>query len=160
MYSSLTIDKPLAVLDLETTGIDYVKDRIVEIAVIKLLPDGSTEEKCHRLNPTIPIPIQASNVHGIYDKDVVTAIDKPIQYGTPYGTYNIGSGNSYSVLEIASTINEVFENEGNIEFDGTKLEKGGNIYMDIRKAWEILEWKPDLNLKEALIDLRNLENDE
>jgi DNA polymerase III subunit epsilon len=70
MYSSLTIEKPLAVLDLETTGIDYAKDRIVEIAVIKLFPDGTVEEKCNRLNPTIPIPVQASNIHGIFDKDV------------------------------------------------------------------------------------------
>lgn len=71
MYSALTIDKPLAVLDLETTGLDYAKDRIVEIAVVKLFPDGNVSEKSHRLNPTVPIPIQASLVHNIYDKDVV-----------------------------------------------------------------------------------------
>ena len=70
MYSSLSLTKPLAVFDLETTGLDFAKDRIIEIAVIKLSPDGSVEEKCMRLNPTIPIPPQASNIHHIYDKDV------------------------------------------------------------------------------------------
>jgi len=95
----------------------------------------------------------------IYVKDVVSAIDNAIQPGAPEGTYNIGSGRSYSILEIAKEINEIFENRGNIKFDDTKKEKGGNIYMDVSKAEEFLNWKPHLKLKEALIDLKKLDNE-
>lgn len=67
---NLHLIRPLAFVDLETTGTDFAKDRIVEIAVVKAMPDGSTVEKCNRVNPTVPIPAGASAVHGIYDKDV------------------------------------------------------------------------------------------
>ena len=66
----LNLKNPLVVFDLETTGTNTSKDRIVEIALIKIFPDGKTEEKCRRINPGIPIPIESSLVHGIYDKDV------------------------------------------------------------------------------------------
>lgn len=67
---SLRLCRPLAFFDLETTGTDVGQDRIVEIAVLKLLPDG-TEEIFHSLiNPGIPIPSSASEVHGICDADV------------------------------------------------------------------------------------------
>lgn len=99
-----------------------------------------------------------TRVDYIYVKDVVSAIDKAIQPEAPHGTYNISSGKSYSVLEIAKVINEVFQNEDNIIFITTKQEKGGDIFMDITKAKQILNWKPELNLKEALIDLKKLEN--
>ncbi len=58
------------VFDLEATGTKISEDRIVEIALIKLMPDGSVEEKSRRINPTIPIPIESSLIHGIYDEDV------------------------------------------------------------------------------------------
>lgn len=70
--SKLQLKKPLAVFDLETTGVDISKDRIVEISIIRLQPGGTKETKTMRLNPTIPIPIEASKVHGIYDEDVAT----------------------------------------------------------------------------------------
>ncbi len=67
---SLELVHPLAFFDLETTGADVATDRIVEIAVLKLLPDG-TEETLHTLvNPCVPIPASASEVHGICDGDV------------------------------------------------------------------------------------------
>lgn len=69
----LKLNKPLAVFDLETTGTDYVKDRIVEISVVRINVDGSRTVYTKRLNPGIPIPMEASAVHGIYDEDVVTA---------------------------------------------------------------------------------------
>ncbi len=70
--STLNLKRPLAFFDLESTGVDFAKDRIVEISVIQLNPDGSKVSKTWRLNPTIPIPIEASKVHGIYDEDVIT----------------------------------------------------------------------------------------
>lgn len=67
----LNLEKPLAIFDLETTGINITSDRIVEIAIIKVFPDGSEEEYCQRVNPQMPIPAFVSEIHGIYDKDVV-----------------------------------------------------------------------------------------
>ena len=67
---SLRLRKPLAVIDLETTGINVVRDRIVEISIVKANVDGSVEVKTKRINPTIPIPIESSLIHGIYDADV------------------------------------------------------------------------------------------
>jgi DNA polymerase-3 subunit epsilon len=69
----LQITRPLAFIDLETTGTDTAKDRIVEIAVLKISPDGSKALKSERINPGTPIPEQASLIHGIYDKDVKDA---------------------------------------------------------------------------------------
>ncbi len=70
---NLNLTKPLAFFDLETTGIDVSKDRIVEIAVVKVLPDNSVLEVVDRVNPGIPIPKGASDVHGIHDEDVKDA---------------------------------------------------------------------------------------
>jgi DNA polymerase-3 subunit epsilon len=67
---SLNLSRSLCFFDLETTGISLTKDRIVEIAILKLLPDGSKEERLWRVNPECPIPGGASAVHGIYDADV------------------------------------------------------------------------------------------
>ncbi len=66
----LELTKPLAVFDLETTGTNITSDRIVEIAIIKIYPDGSEENYCKRVNPTMPIPKEVSEIHGIYDHDV------------------------------------------------------------------------------------------
>lgn len=69
----LNLKKPLAFFDLETTGISISNDRIVEIAILKVHPDGSEESLRHLVNPTIPIPDETSKIHHIYDKDVADA---------------------------------------------------------------------------------------
>jgi DNA polymerase-3 subunit epsilon len=66
----LNLKRPLAFFDLETTGTNIGIDRIVEISVIKLHPDGSEEVKTFRTNPGMPIPLESSLVHGIYDEDI------------------------------------------------------------------------------------------
>lgn len=66
----LNVKNPLVFFDLETTGIDMVNDRIVEICILKVFPDGKTEVKTRRVNPTIPIPAQSTAIHGITDEDV------------------------------------------------------------------------------------------
>jgi len=66
----LNLKRPLAFFDLEATGINLGIDRIVEIAVLKVLPDGSQEMKVSRINPEMPIPLETSLIHGIYDEDV------------------------------------------------------------------------------------------
>ncbi len=73
IFSKLKLQNPLAVFDIESTGINVCRDRIVEISIIKVLPGGETEKYSYRLNPGIPIAPEASMVHGIYDKDVKDA---------------------------------------------------------------------------------------
>jgi len=71
--SKLQLDKPLVFFDLETTGINTAVDRIVEISLLKVFPNGNKESRTMRLNPGMPIPAEASAVHGIYDADVADA---------------------------------------------------------------------------------------
>ena len=67
---NLNLDRPIIFFDLETTGTDILKDRIVEISLIKVNPDGSEFERTRRINPECPIPPEATAVHGIKDEDV------------------------------------------------------------------------------------------
>lgn len=77
----MNLKRPIAFFDLETTGTDIGRDRIVEIAVVKIMPGGQinsmpslgTGERRLLINPAMPIPIEASLVHGIYDVDVKDA---------------------------------------------------------------------------------------
>ena len=66
----LKLTKPICFFDLETTGIDISKDRIVEIAIFKVFPNGNKESKTWLVNPTIPIPAVTTAVHGITDEKV------------------------------------------------------------------------------------------
>ena len=69
----LKLVRPLAFVDLETTGTNFAKDRIVEIAVLKLMPDGNMHEKETRVNPRMPIPPAVTALHGISDDDIKDA---------------------------------------------------------------------------------------
>ncbi len=66
----LTLKRPIIFFDLETTGTDHAKDRIVELAFVKLLPNGDRETMTKRINPGIPIPPEVTLIHGITDEDV------------------------------------------------------------------------------------------
>jgi DNA polymerase III subunit epsilon len=70
---NLSLARPLAMIDLETTGINIGSDRIVEIAIIKLMSDGSRQVKRKLINPEMPIPKGASDVHGITNEMVKDA---------------------------------------------------------------------------------------
>lgn len=67
---NLKLSKPLAFIDLETTGVNVGSDRIVEISILKLMPDGSKQIKTKRVNPEMPIPAGSTAIHGIHDADV------------------------------------------------------------------------------------------
>ena len=69
----LNLKNPLVIFDLETTGTNTVKDRIVELSMVKVLIDNNTEVKTLKINPEIPIPLETSLIHGIYDKDIQDA---------------------------------------------------------------------------------------
>jgi DNA polymerase-3 subunit epsilon len=69
----LNLRNPLVFFDLETTGINIVTDRIVEISYLKISPSGEESSKTILVNPGIPIPKEASDIHGILDEDVKDA---------------------------------------------------------------------------------------
>ncbi|MDE5695583.1 MAG: 3'-5' exonuclease, partial [Alistipes sp.] len=69
----LNLKRPIVFFDLETTGVDTSKDRIVEISMIKVMPDGEEITRTRRINPGMPIPAEATAVHGITDEDVADA---------------------------------------------------------------------------------------
>lgn len=69
----LNLKNPLVFFDLETTGTNIASDRIVEISYLKVYPNGNEESKTRRINPEMPIPPQASAIHGITDEDVKDA---------------------------------------------------------------------------------------
>ena len=85
----LVLERPLVFFDIESTGTNPYRDRIVEIAVIKVMPDGSREDVVRRINPCMPIPAGASAVHGIYDADVA---DAPTFDVIAYNLYNYLEG--------------------------------------------------------------------
>jgi DNA polymerase-3 subunit epsilon len=66
----LKLNRPLAFIDIETTGTNVGKDRIIEISILKLMPDDTTKVDSFRINPGIPIPADATEIHHISDEDV------------------------------------------------------------------------------------------
>ena len=68
---NLELEKPIAFFDLETTGVQVAKDRIVEISILKVFPNGNKESKTWLVNPTIPIPAESTLIHGITNEKVV-----------------------------------------------------------------------------------------
>jgi len=70
LVERLKLRRPLVFLDLESTGTSVSSDRIVEIAILRVHPDGTEEFLCRRVNPGMPIPAEATAVHGISDADV------------------------------------------------------------------------------------------
>ena len=70
---NMKLERPIIIYDLETTGTNKKTDRIVEISVIKVMPDGTRIPNTRRVNPEMPIPVESSEIHGIYDADVKDA---------------------------------------------------------------------------------------
>lgn len=97
MIGDLQLTRPLAFFDIESTGVVPQRDRIVEISVMKVMPDGSSRTTTRRLNPGMPIPPGATAIHGISDADVADCpqfadiADKLLAYldGCDLAGYNI-----------------------------------------------------------------------
>ena len=67
----IPLDRPLILFDLETTGLRVGTDRVIELAIIRLSPNGDVTERVRRFNPQMPVPPEATAVHGITDEDLV-----------------------------------------------------------------------------------------
>lgn len=85
----LPLDRPLIIFDLETTGLAIGEDKIIELAYEKIMPSGEVVSYCERINPGIPIAVDASRINGIYDKDVV---DCPSFAKLSYELWNMFDG--------------------------------------------------------------------
>lgn len=98
---NLNLSRPLIFFDLETTGTNVTRDRIVEFSYIKVYPDGREEKKSRRINPEMPIPASSTAVHHITDEDVK---DEP------------------TFRQIAKSLNEIFEGCDIAGFNSNKFD--------------------------------------
>ncbi len=130
----LKLTRPLAFIDLETTGINITNDRILEIGIVKVLIDGTRQVKRKLINPTIPIPKSSSDIHGITDemvKDAPTfkqAANEIKQFidGCDLGGYNSNR------FDLPLLIEEFSRAGINFTIDGKKL-------VDVQKIFHQME---------------------
>jgi DNA polymerase-3 subunit epsilon len=130
----LNLSRPIAFIDLETTGVNISNDRIVEIAIVKILPDGTNQVKRRLINPLIPIPSGASDVHGITDdmvkdapsfKQVANEI-KQFMDNCDMGGYNSNR------FDVPMLIEEFLRAGVSFSVDGRKL-------VDVQKVFHMME---------------------
>ncbi len=130
----LNLTRPIAFIDLETTGVNISNDRIVEIAIIKILPDGTKQVKRKLINPLIPIPTGASDVHGITDEMVKDAPSfkqvaneiKQFMENCDMGGYNSNR------FDVPMLIEEFLRAGVSFSVDGRKL-------VDVQKVFHMME---------------------
>lgn len=128
---ALQLDRPLAVFDLETTGTDIVNDRIVEIGIIRMETDGSSRSKILRVNPEMPIPDEASSVHGIYDEDVAMSptfaqlADELMEFmdGCDLGGFNSNR------FDVPILVEEFFRVGKKFSLDGRRMIDAHTLYV-------------------------------
>ena len=155
----INIRRPLAFIDLETTGINISNDRIVQICVLKLFPDQAREVKNQLVNPTIPIPKETSMVHGIYDehvKDCPTFADIAYELAQFLDDCDLAGYNS-NRFDIPLLIEEFLR--AGIEFDflNRKMIDVQNIFHKMEKRTLEAAYKFYCNKK--LEGAHNAEND-
>lgn len=139
----LNITKPIIFFDLETTGIDVSRDRIVELCYIRLEPDGTEEEKSMRLNPTVPIPEQASQVHGIYDadvKDCPTFKDVALDLQKVFEGCDLAGFNS-NHFDIPLLVEEFLRAGVDINLKGCQMVDVQNIYHKLERRTLVAAYK-------------------
>lgn len=130
----LNLRNSICFFDLETTGTNITQDRIIEIAVIKILPNGEVLRKADLLNPSMPIPAESSVFHGIYDKDVQ---DKPTfkEVAKEYAKFLEGAdlaGFSIMKLDVPILVEEFLR--AGVEFDYSKKK-----IIDTQKIFHLME---------------------
>ncbi|HEY8512893.1 MAG TPA: 3'-5' exonuclease [Cyclobacteriaceae bacterium] len=130
----LHLKTPIVFFDLEATGTSITQDRIIEIGMVKVMPNGEIIRKSNLINPTIPIPIESSLIHGIYDKDVQ---DKPTfkDVAKEYAKFLEGADLSgFSILKFdVPLLVEEFLRAG-VEFDYSRKR-----IIDTQKIFHLME---------------------
>ncbi|RZK43224.1 MAG: 3'-5' exonuclease [Pedobacter sp.] len=130
----LKLKRPLAFFDLEATGINVGTDRIVEIAILKAMPDGTELIKTLRINPEIPIPLTTSLIHGIYDEDIASAPrfkDVASEIAEFLGDSDLAGYNS-NKFDIPMLLEEFLR--AGIDFDMT-----GRKFVDVQNIFHQME---------------------
>ena len=130
----LELIRPLAFIDLETTGINIGNDRIVEIAIVKILPDGTRQVKRKLINPQIPIPAASTDIHGISDEMVKDAPSfkqvsneiKQFLENCDLGGYNSNR------FDVPMLVEEVLR-------AGTEFTTDGRKMVDVQKVFHLME---------------------
>ena len=130
----LNLNKPICFFDLETTGINISKDRVVEISILKVHPDGKEESKTWRVNPEMKIPAEVTAIHGISNEDVA---DKPTFKEISKEVYNmikdsdLGGFNS-NRFDIPLLAEELLRAE--VDFD-----MKGRVSVDVQTIYHKME---------------------
>jgi len=131
----LNLKRPLAFFDLEATGVNVGADRIVEIAILKAMPDGTELVKTWRVNPEMPIPLQTSLIHGIYDEDIAnepTFKDLAIEIAEFLGESDLAGYNS-NKFDIPMLLEEFLRADVNFDMDGRKFVDVQNIFHQMEQ---------------------------
>lgn len=157
----LNLTKPLAVFDLETTGTNVGSDRIVEISIIKVHPDGREETLTRRVNPGMPIPAEVTAIHGISDEDVkdepTFAMIAPMlaQYLT---NCDLGGFNS-NKFDIPLLVEEFLRADVDFDIKGRRFVDAQNIFhkmepRTLKAAYKFYCEKDLINAHSAEADTR------
>ena len=157
----LNLKKPIVFFDLETTGIDVATDRIVEICLIRLEPNGNRQSLTMRLNPDRHIPEDASAVHGIYDtdvKDCPTFREKAEELKSIFDGCDLAGFNS-NRFDIPLLAEEFIRSGVNIDLNTPRRVDVQNIYHKLERRTLIAAYKfyCDKNLKNAQSALADTE---
>ncbi|BAV04594.1 DNA polymerase-3 subunit epsilon [Filimonas lacunae] len=131
---NLQLTRPLAFIDLETTGVNIGIDRIVEIAIVKIMPDGTKTVKRRLLNPQMPIPASSSDVHGITDdmvKDAPSFKDVANEVKQFLENCDLGGYNS-NRFDIPMLVEEFLRIGLEFSIDGRKM-------VDVQRVFHMME---------------------
>ncbi len=130
----LQLTRSIAFIDLETTGINISTDKIVEIAIVKISTDGSQQIKRKLINPQMPIPVGASDIHGITDemvKDAPTFKQAANEIKQFIDNCDLGGYNS-NRFDIPLLIEEFLR-------AGLEFSIEGNKFVDVQKVFHFME---------------------
>jgi len=130
----LTLSRPIAFIDLETTGINISTDKIIELAIVKILPDGTKQVKRKLLNPQMPIPKSSTDVHGITDemvKDAPTFKQVANEVKQFLDNCDMGGYNS-NRFDVPMLIEEFLRIGLDFSVDGRKM-------VDVQKVFHLME---------------------
>jgi DNA polymerase-3 subunit epsilon len=131
---NLHLKNPLAFFDLETTGINITHDRIVEISILKILPNGTQEKRTDLVNPGIAIPLESSLIHGIYDHNVEDAPSFK-ELAKPLASFLTGcdlAGFNIIKFDVPMLVEEFLR--ADIKFDISKRK-----LVDVQKIFHLME---------------------
>ncbi len=156
----LQLIRPIAFIDLETTGVNLSKDRIVEIAIVKLMPDGTRVSKRKIINPQMPIPQSSSDIHGITDemvKDAPTFKEVANEIKQFLDNCDLGGYNS-NRFDIPLLMEEFLRSDIDIDLSAMRMVDVQHIFYTMQPrtlaaAYEFFCNKPLQNAHSAEIDI-------